>query len=316
MILTLTTNPALDISTDTLSVVPTAKLRCTAARVQAGGGGINVARVLSRFGVAAVAVFTAGGITGDRLVAALAAEGQAARPVEIAGETRESFTVTDRSTHDQYRFVLPGPSLGAAEASRLLDAVASAPGSLAYVVHSGSLPPGLDAAFLAALARTVNARGARLVIDGPGEVLAGCHGAYLVKPNLAELETFAGQPLVGREAIVTAARGLVASGVAEAALVSLGPDGALLVDRDETVAYTAPPVELVSAIGAGDSMVAGVLVGLSRGESLVEAAALGSAAGAAAILTPNTELCRVEDVVRLRPQVTITRVAAATAPVS
>lgn len=313
MILTVTTNPALDVSTDTAAVVPTAKLRCAEPRVQAGGGGINVARVLSRFGIEAVAVFASGGLTGERLTAALAAEGQAARPVPIAGETRESFTVTDRTTHDQYRFVLPGPTLSAAEARRLLDAVADAPGALSYVVHSGSLPPGLDAAFLAALARVVADRGARLLVDGPGEVLTGCRGAYLVKPNLVELETYVGRRLEGRAAIVAAARELIAAGIAETALVSLGADGALLVTAGDATFFRAPEVELVSAIGAGDSMVAGLLAGLFRGDSLVEAAALGTAAGAAAILTPDTELSQIEDVNRLRPEVTIEPLAPAPA---
>lgn len=316
MILTLTTNPALDVSTDTLSVVPTAKLRCGDLRVQAGGGGINVARVLSRFGVDAVALFAAGGLTGDRLIATLAAEGQAARAIAIAGETRESFTVTDLTTHDQYRFVLPGPVVSAAEAARLFAAVADAPGPIAWVVHSGSLPPGLDAAFLAALSRATVARGARLVVDGTGEILTGCRGAFLIKPNSAELEAYAGRALIGFPAIAGAARAMIETGIAENVLVSLGPDGALLVTADAAYRYGAPVVELVSAIGAGDSMVGGVLAGLMRGDSLVDAAALGTAAGAAAILTPNTELCRIEDVIRLRPEVTIDTIALTPAPVA
>ncbi len=316
MILTLTTNPALDVATETASVVPTAKLRCSAPSVGAGGGGINVARVLSRFGVPAIAVYAKGGLIGERIAGALAAEGQAARAVTIAGESRHSFTVTDRTTHDQYRFVLPGPTLTDDDAARLLTAVADEPGAVEVVVHSGSLPTGLEAGFLAALARVAAGRGARLVVDGPGEVLRGCRGAFLVKPNAAELEAYAGRPLNGLPAIAAAAREMIAEEVAENVLVSLGADGALLVGPTSAHHFGAPSVELVSAIGAGDSMVAGLLAGLMRGDSLVEAAALGTAAGAAAILTPNTELCRIEDVNRLRPEVTITAVEVAPAPVA
>jgi 6-phosphofructokinase 2 len=311
-IATITTNPAVDVASTAPAVEPTRKLRCEAPHVQAGGGGINVSRVVDRFGVATVAVFTAGGPNGLRLTGLVRADGLDARPVEIAQETRESFTITDGRNGDQYRFVFPGPALGPGEEEKVLDAVRALP-SPAFVVHSGSLPPGVSEGFFAALADAAAACGARVVIDGPGEALARCRGAFLVKPNHVELEALVGHPVPERADRIAAARTVVERGIAENVLVSLGPDGALLITPEETFAYSSPDVELVSAVGAGDSMVGGLLAALARGESLAEAAAWGTAAGAAAILTPDTDLCRREDVERLRPEVGTTLIETADA---
>lgn len=305
-IATITTNPAVDLSASAPFVKPTAKLRCDTPHMQAGGGGINVSRVAHRFGVGTVAVFTAGGPTGTRLAALAREDGYEVRPVEIADETRESLTVTDRRNGDQYRFVFPGPVIRPQEEAAVLDVVRALP-SPQFVVHSGSLPPGLSGSFLSALREAAAACGARLVVDGPGDALASCRGAFLVKPNQAALEGLAGRKLPGRDDIVAAAREVIGRGTAENVLVSLGADGAILVTPGPVTFLRSPKVQLVSAVGAGDSMVGGVLVALVRGKSLEEAAVMGTAAGAAAILTPDTDLCRIEDVERLLPEVVAER---------
>ncbi len=300
-------NPAVDISTSTKTVVPTRKLRCEEPTVQAGGGGINVARVVKRFGLDPVAIVATGGSNGIRLVAAVEAEAIVVKAVPVSGMTRESFTVTDRTTHDQFRFVLPGPVMHAEEAAAIfaaLDELAPRPD---YVVLSGSLPPGISPGSCLKVGAQVTAMGARLIADGPGEMLTACQHAYLVKPNEVELEAYVGRPLPDLAAQAMAARAMIAAGVAENVLVSLGEKGALLVATEGVFHYRAPAVELVSAVGAGDSMVGGIVAGLATGQSLVDAVAQGTAAGAAAILTPHTELSRIEDIERLRPAVTVER---------
>ena len=108
-IVTLTINPALDVTVPVDKVVSGPKLRCGAPRLDPGGGGINVSRVLHRLGVPTVALYAVGGLTGGRLRALIDQEGFAHRPIAVAGETRQSFTAHERSTGRQYRFVLPGP---------------------------------------------------------------------------------------------------------------------------------------------------------------------------------------------------------------
>ncbi|MBJ3778010.1 1-phosphofructokinase family hexose kinase [Acuticoccus mangrovi] len=307
-IASITMNPAVDVSTTAPGIAPTVKIRCSEPHVQAGGGGINVARVATRFGAEALALFTAGGPNGDHLSKLLKDEGVPIEPIPIAADTRESLTVTEATSGDQYRFVFPGPTISPEEEKRVLaavDALAAPP----FLVVSGSLPSGLSAGFLATLAERAAATGAKLVVDGPAPVVKASRGAFLVKPNITELEDIVGAPLPDDGARVGAARRLIEQGISTIVLISLGSDGALLVSDDAARLYTSPPVDLVSAVGAGDSMVGGLLVGLAHGASLEDAVAMGVAAGAAAILTPDTELCRPEDARRLLADVTSKPVA-------
>ncbi|MGC1173003.1 1-phosphofructokinase family hexose kinase, partial [Polaromonas sp.] len=120
-ILTITMNPALDVSTSTDKVRDTHKLRCAAAQFHPGGGGINVARVLHRLGSNCLALYPSGGATGQRLGQLLEQEQVRHRGLPIAGETRESFSVHETSSGKDFRFVLPGPSLSAPEWQACLD---------------------------------------------------------------------------------------------------------------------------------------------------------------------------------------------------
>jgi 6-phosphofructokinase 2 len=299
MILTLTLNPALDISTTTEQVVPEHKLRCEPPRRDPGGGGINVARVVAALGGAAEAMFPAGGPTGKALVTLLRAQGLQARPVPIGGETRQSFTVHERIADGaEYRFVLPGPELAEVELEACFAAVAERARGAAFVVASGSLPPGVPPDVYARL-RQALPPGPQLVVDSSGPALRHARGAFLVKPSLRELQALAGRDLPDEESRAAAARALIADGMAEVVALSMGAGGAMLVTRDHHRAFPAIPVPVQSTVGAGDSMVAGMVLALERGEGLEAALRFGMAAGAAALLRPGTQLCRPEDVERL-----------------
>ena len=217
-ILTLTLNPALDVSTDIDRVEPTHKMRCGAPRQHPGGGGINVARVLHRLGVDVVAIYPAGGAAGAALTALLQAEGVPAQVVPIAGDTRESFSVHETGTGQDWRFVPPGPTLSQAELQACREALFGAlpAGGLqdAWVVASGGLPPGVGDACYADLAREVRARGARFVIDTNAAALsqALAAGVDVFKPSLRELRQLTGEPLLDESSQVAAARTLIESG--------------------------------------------------------------------------------------------------------
>lgn len=306
-ILTVTPNPALDVSTSTAEIRDTSKIRCAPARFDPGGGGINVARVVHRLGGECLALYPAGGATGARLRRLLDEEGVPSQSIEIAGDTRESFSVRERSTGRDFRFVLPGPELAPGEWQACLDAVAAHAASASHVVASGSLPPGAPVDFHARVARAARAAGSRAVVDASGPALAAAldEGVHLVKPSLRELRELTGEPLTSEADRLAAARRLVREGRAEVVALSLGAEGALLVTAG--FALRAPPVqvEVGTTIGAGDSFVAGLVFALDRGEPLAEAFRTGMAAGAAALLRDGTTLCRAEDVARLRGLVTI-----------
>lgn len=302
LIATLTLNPAIDLSTSTARVVPTSKLRCGLPRYDPGGGGINVARVVASLGGQAVAVYPAGGPFGDMLVRILDELGLPQRRVAIAGETRESFTVDEGDSGLQYRFVLPGPTLSAAEQHACLDAIASLQPQPGYLVLSGSFPPGVELGFYDEVAALARRMGARLVLDCSGEALryaVSRGGIHLLKPSLSELASIAGHDLDSEAAQDAAARELVDRGAAEIVVLSLGGRGALLASRDGVERFRACEVPVRSAVGAGDSMVGAILLALANGRDLRSAVRYGIAAGCATLMRPGTELCRREDVERL-----------------
>jgi 6-phosphofructokinase 2 len=301
LIVTLTMNPAIDVSASVDYVIPDDKLRCGPPTYEAGGGGINVARAIRRLGGDGLAVFPAGGPAGVLLATLLEAERVRHRAVPITGWTRENMNVAERVTRRQFRFVMPGPTLTEREWQAVLgelEALAPAPG---FLVASGSLPPGVPDDFYARLARRLRDRGIKLVLDASGEPLRRAigTGVYLLKPSLREFEELTGEHGCEETRLPVLARRLVDEGRCEILILSLGARGVFWMSAAERGRLAAPTVPVRSSVGAGDSMVAGVVLALARGRPLAEAIMLGVAAGAAAVMNPGTELCRAEDVERL-----------------
>jgi 6-phosphofructokinase 2 len=299
-IVTLTMNPALDIATSTPRVEPVHKLRCTAPRYDPGGGGINVARAVHSLGGEVVAVFPAGGAAGEMIRFLLDREGVAYEAVAIAGFTRESLAVEERGTGKQFRFILPGPEISLTDQERCLDQLALRASGADYIVASGSLPLGVPEDFYSRVAAVAKSLDKRLVLDTSGAALKEAGGGiYLLKPSLREL-----QDLVGREIRTAcqqeqAARDVIAQGRSEIVVVSLGEEGALLATAERIERFPAIPVEVQGSVGAGDSMLAGIVLGLTRNLPLHDAVRFGMAAGTAALFGFGTELCRRSDVERL-----------------
>ena len=298
-IVTLTLNPAMDLSTTAARVEPTRKLRCSLPHYDPGGGGINVARVVATLGGDALAVYPGGGPFGDLLERTLAGLGVPQRRVPIAGDTRESFTVDEGASGLQYRFVLPGPELSAVEQQACLGAIAALDPRPSWLVLSGSFPPGVAPTFFDQVVALAQRIGARLVLDCSGEALrhAGQRGGiHLLKPSLSELATLAGGKVEGVAAQEAALRELIGRGVAEVIVLSLGGEGAVLASKEGIERFAPLDVPVCSAVGAGDSMVGAMVLALSRGWSLPAAVRYGIAAGSATLMLPGTELCRAEDV--------------------
>ena len=308
-IVTLTMNPALDVSTRTQELRPTDKLRCSDPSHEPGGGGINVARVIAALGGEATALFPSGGPAGRMIEQLLGKAGIAFMAVPIAGDTRESFNVDETKTGRQYRFILPGPRLTGLEQTMLFETLTGLSPMPRYVVASGSLPPGVEGDFYVRLSRVCSELGAHLVFDAPGEVLAASAGAgaLLIKPNLLELEKAAGRRLQTRRQQVNAARRLIAANVAEIVIMSNGAEGVLLVTAAEEEAIPAPHVPVRSGVGAGDSMVGAMTLGLSRGMTINDAVRYGMAAGAAAAMMPAGMLARREDTDRIFLELSLER---------
>ncbi|WP_235927735.1 1-phosphofructokinase family hexose kinase [Sandarakinorhabdus rubra] len=299
-VVTLTLNPAIDGSARVDCVRPTVKLRTHGQRFDAGGGGINVARVIARMGGDVEALYLAGGITGPILEGLVARTGIAHRALAIAGDTRIAQVVHEEATGAEYRFTPEGPEVSAAEADLLLATLAQT--SCDWLVLSGSLPRGLEPDFLARIVAMVRSRGRRVVLDTSGPALAAtlaAGGLTLVKPNREELEQLAGRALPRIEDVHAAAHALVDSGGAALVAVTLGADGALLAGVGVDMLLPAPAVPRASSVGAGDSFLAGMVFALASGMPEADALRLGIAAGAAAVMTPGTDLAHADDIRRL-----------------
>jgi 6-phosphofructokinase 2 len=299
-IVTLTMNPALDITTAADMVRPTDKIRCAGVRYDAGGGGINVARVAHELGASVSAVFPAGGPTGGLVSQLIVESGVPFRRIPITDSTRESFTVNEDSTGNQYRFVLAGPTLTAAEQAQCLDQLRDTAHGASYVVASGSLPPGVPPDLYQRASNICGELGVPFILDTSGQGLTHiAAGVALLKPSLRELRECVGRALATEADQAEAARALIERGVARAVVVSLGSDGALLVTSDQQQRFSSVPVQAVSGMGAGDAMVGAITVGLCRGWPLSKTVRYGIAAGAAMLTTPGTAVCHRGTVDRL-----------------
>ena len=303
-ILTVTLNPALDVATSANRVVPELKLRCDAPQIDPGGGGINVSRAIARMNGRSTALVALGGGTGARLGTLLVETGLPVLRLDAPGETRQSLSVTDRTTGAQFRFVLPGPNWRETDMRTALDAVAAAAPADGIVVLSGSNPPGVSPRFAALLAQRLHDSGARLLVDTSGEALAHIAAgheapAFVLRMDDAEAEGLAGRRLPRRADTADFAASLVAQGAARSVIIARGADGNIIAGPEGRWHTEAHKVPIVSKVGAGDSFVAGFTLAIARGLSATEALALGGAAASATCMTPATELCHPKDIAAL-----------------
>ena len=309
-VLTLTMNPSLDVSTSVDKVVDTNKLRCAPETLQPGGGGINVARVIKEMGGSSCAVFPCGGYTGQRLNKLLSEEGVSFESIALPIDTRQCFSVHETSSGRDFRFILPGERLSDMDIQRCLEYFQKIKNPPKFLVASGSLPPGVSVEFYAELSEIAKRLDCRFVLDTAGQPLAkaiDAGGNYLIKPSLQELEELIDQKLDSDASRLKASRQLVDSGATELVAVSLGEEGALLVGRDFALRAPAIPVTPLSTVGAGDSMVGGILWGLSNGKSIEDAFKYGLACAAGTLLNIHSKMCSFQDVARLLPQATVNR---------
>lgn len=300
-VLTITLNPAIDKSSAVDRIAPEKKLRCESPVFQPGGGGINVSRGLIRLGVDSTSFFLAGGRTGEHLKELIAAEHVKINPFAVSGNTRENFIVVESSTNQQYRFGMPGNEITREEQNGILEMIGSMTPFPDIVVISGSLPPGISPAFLRTLVRLAKEKLAKVIVDTSGDALKEVleEGVFLVKPNLGELGNLTGIDSLDNDSADEAAQELVNGGKAEVVVVSMGAQGAYVVTADLKEYIPAPAAKKLSTVGAGDSMVAGMISVLARGGDCSEMARMGVACGTAATMNPGTGLFNKHDADRL-----------------
>jgi 1-phosphofructokinase family hexose kinase len=306
MIYTLTLNPAIDRELTVDKVEYDKVLTAVEARVDLGGKGFNVSRMLMSLGTPSVAVGFVGGNTGRRLESGLRALGIDSDFVWVDTETRTNISIVTK-LHDHYIKVNEkGPLVNEDKQAELLEKIESIAQAGDWWVLAGSLPPGIDESFYARIIRVLTDRQATTILDTIGEALRlGCQEKpFLIKPNGEEAQALTNLPVDTPEQIATAAAELRTMG-AQNVVISLGKSGALLQTAEATWMVYPPVVKEKNPIGAGDSMVGGLVWALAQDMPLEEALSWGVASGAAAASLSGTDVGSLGLITELRSQVRI-----------
>jgi 1-phosphofructokinase len=317
VIITVTLNPAVDQTLDLEKLTLGDTNRVRDSRIDPGGKGINVSRVLRVLGRESMAAGLAPGSLGRFVEHSLLEQGILCDFVHTRGQTRTNLTVVDESIHETTLLSYPGPETDPRHITTLETRLRRylSPGD--WLVVAGSIPPAIDVETYARLIRLGRQAGANTVLDADAEALeAGLHGGPdLVKSNHHEAERLLHCTLESDDAIIDAAHKMRAHGPHTAVITAAG-HGAVAVDEDAAWWAWPPPTTVVSSIGAGDALLAGMLMKLEDGAGTEEALRWGTAAGAAACLTAGTQLCSKEEVVRTVPLVHVEQIerAKATSP--
>ena len=291
-IITITFSPCIDKSTSVNELIPERKLHCALPKLEPGGGGVNVARAIKKLGGDVSAIYPSGGYTGKFLSHLVDKEGLTSVVIHTKNETRENFTFFEEVTQKQFRLGMPSLELFQDEWEEIL-AMVSANDYVEFIVASGSLPPGVPLDIFGQLAKIAKTKNAKFIVDTSGEPLkhATEEGVFLIKPNLDELAFLSGKKELQEHEIKNIAKEMIASGKCENIVVSMGAKGALLFTSNAAFSFVPPKVTVKSTVGAGDSMVGGIIYSISTGKSMLEAVQYGVACGTSATMHSGTELC-------------------------
>lgn len=303
-IVTLTLNPALDKNAKIEKLVPYEKLSSYDVTYHPGGGGINVSRVLQRLDVHSSCVFPYGGKTGERLVELLEKDNLNVFATAISSDTRENFAVLDSSDNNQYRFSMPTIPYDIQEMEVLKTKINSLLGYGDVLVLSGSMPPGLPTDYYNQLIDCFEAKNVKIVVDTSKSALLEVlkEKLFMIKPNLIELAALAGKEDLTYEEQKKFASELIANGNVEYVVVSRGKDGAFMACNQGIFEVEPPKLKVTSTVGAGDSMLAGLLYAYTNNLNPEEMLKWGVACGTAATQSEGSDLAqkyKVDEILRM-----------------
>ena len=309
MIITVTLNPAVDQNLELERLIPGDTNRVLDSRIDPGGKGINVSRVLRELGRESLAAGLAPGSLGRFIEHSLLEQGILCDFVHTRGQTRTNLTVVDESAHETTVLSYRGPEVDPRHLQTLESRLRRFISAGDWLVVAGSIPPPIEPEVYARLIQLGRQLGAHTVLDADAEALAaGLTGQPdLVKSNHHEAERLLGMSLKDDTKLLEAAEAMRNAGAATA-IITAGSRGAVAVGEEGAWWSWPPQTEVVSAVGAGDALLAGLLMKLEEGAGMEEALRWGTAAGAAACLTQGTQLCRRDDFTQLLPDVRVEQI--------
>ena len=297
-IITLTVNPALDKSAKVDGLIPSQKLKCHSIQYQPGGGGINISRMLERLGSETNCIVTSGGDTGKHLTDLLVKEGVQPKIIPVKAWTRENLSVVDSQSNLQYRFGMPGNELSETELESIKHLLKKIVKPQDMLVISGSLSENMPADYYTQLIKLFSDKNVKIILDtsGPALIEALKENVYLIKPNQRELAQLSGKEFMYTAEQEAFAIELVNAKKAKYVVVSLGARGAFIASSEGVFYKTTPSVKVKSTIGAGDSMVAGLLYGIQNGFPPEKMLKWGVACGVATTMSEGTDLATKENI--------------------
>ncbi len=306
MIATVTLNPCLDEHIIVHGLVVEEANRWVRLHRYAGGKGIDVSRAIHEMDGITTAYGFIGGPDGRKVEILLDEEGVLFSFTPVEQETRTNFIITDTNAKQQTRIDAPGPRISRRELERFLKKLRQIRPSPDLIAIGGSVPPGVPVSIYYDMVMEAKGRGVRTILDSGGQWMEEGIKAkpYLIKPNVHEAEELLKMKLTTEEEITKAAFSLVEMGI-EIAVISRGKEGIIVATKERIIKAVSPPVKVRSTVGAGDCTLAGLALKLAYGKPLIEACRLAVAMGAAAVLTPGTELCHKADVEKLLPQIKV-----------
>jgi len=309
MISTITLNPCLDKTIYVNTLVCNDTNRILKAEVDAGGKGINCARMLAELGAEAKALAFVGGETGEYIQCVLERRGVGLVAVDTQKPTRTNLCIEDLSGAPPTTLNERGGPVDHKELVELFERAKDLARQSSYVVIGGSVPLGVNSDVHKVLVQIAMAGGAKAVLDADGEAFAEGVKAkpFMIKPNREEAERLLGAKFESKSDVARAALELSERGI-ELVIITLGKQGAVACYEGAIYDAVAPDVESKSTIGSGDSLIAGVVYGLEKGLSIKQALSLGCAAGAATALSDGTDMGKKADVDRLLPSVKVTKI--------
>ncbi|MSQ29381.1 MAG: 1-phosphofructokinase family hexose kinase [Dehalococcoidia bacterium] len=312
MIITVTLNPAIDETVELDHFVEGDTNRVASIRRDIGGKGINVARVLKELGYEPLAMGFAPGDLGRMIEDTLRDENIGVDFTFLDGVTRTNITILDRGKHRHTVLSAAGPYAHPDDIEEMIGNIRRRLRPDTWLVLAGSLPPPCTGEVYGRLVQEAERAGALTAVDADGlvirQVLEYGGRPTVIKVNHHELQRIHGDPTGTEDEVFEAAENIHHMGVA-AVVVTRGTLGSVALTPDADYRISAPEVEVVSAVGAGDAFLAAMLLSLRRNEGWEQALRRGAAASVACCLMPGSAECRTQDIQRLVDEVVVKLVA-------
>lgn len=308
MILTVTLNPSIDRRYFVKDFNKDEVFRSTEVQYTPGGKGLNVSRVVKAFNEPLVATGVLGGLSGQFIIEKLDELDIKSKFVNIGANTRSCIAILSNDG-SQTEVLEPGPKISQNELDDFYENYKKLVGESKIICGSGSVPQNAPIDIYKKLIEVAKEKDKKFILDTSGETLKEGMKAspFMIKPNKEELESIIGNSIDTEKEFIKAIKDIRKYGI-ELIIVSLGPDGSIVSYKDEIYRVEAPKIEAINPVGSGDSMVAGIAVGLIRGYDFEMLIKLATACGTANAMEKETGKVNINNVEKLMDKVKLSRI--------